>query len=255
MWVQPLGQEALLEEGLATHSRILAWRVPWTEEPGGPQSMGLQSRTRLEESTPQGMPGLWSTVRPSSEDSGFGVGVVPLYSRTLLGRAAGGGGAALRSPGADSDRGGQIWNQTRMSGGSHPGQPSLPRSRSPAADPDTGLLQLSEVCLRGLREVLAASQGVGPRPAPRGWGWVLGYVTGRRGGPCSPLRRALLTSQPHFPGGKTEALSAEGVCPFPPEMRLAESRALPLRGLLPPWVSRSQVPCDLTSSNAPFAIS
>ena len=41
-WVRPLGQEDLLEEGMATHSSILAWRIPWTEEPGGLQSMGLQ---------------------------------------------------------------------------------------------------------------------------------------------------------------------------------------------------------------------
>ena len=41
-WVQSLGQENPLEEGLATHSGILAWRIPWTEEPGGLQSMGSQ---------------------------------------------------------------------------------------------------------------------------------------------------------------------------------------------------------------------
>ena len=35
-----MGQESPLEEGMATHSRILAWRIPWTEEPGGLQSMG-----------------------------------------------------------------------------------------------------------------------------------------------------------------------------------------------------------------------
>ena len=35
MWVQSLGQEYPLEEGMATHSSILAWRVPWTEEAGG----------------------------------------------------------------------------------------------------------------------------------------------------------------------------------------------------------------------------
>ena len=39
-WVQSLGQEDLLEEGMTTHSRTLAWRIPWTEEPGGLQSMG-----------------------------------------------------------------------------------------------------------------------------------------------------------------------------------------------------------------------
>ena len=41
-WVQTLGQEDPLEEGMATHSSILAWRIPWTEEPGGLQSTGLQ---------------------------------------------------------------------------------------------------------------------------------------------------------------------------------------------------------------------
>ena len=40
MWVQPLGQEDPLEEVMATHSSILAWRIPWTEEPSGLQSMG-----------------------------------------------------------------------------------------------------------------------------------------------------------------------------------------------------------------------
>ena len=41
-WVRPLGWEDPLEEGMATHSSILAWRIPWTEEPGGLQSMGSQ---------------------------------------------------------------------------------------------------------------------------------------------------------------------------------------------------------------------
>ena len=40
--VQPLGQEDPLEKGMATHSSILAWRIPWTEAPGGLQSMGSQ---------------------------------------------------------------------------------------------------------------------------------------------------------------------------------------------------------------------
>ena len=40
--VQFLGQEDPLETGMATHSSILAWRIPWTEEPDGLQSMGLQ---------------------------------------------------------------------------------------------------------------------------------------------------------------------------------------------------------------------
>ena len=37
-----LGQEDLLEKGMATHSSVLAWRIPWTEEPGGPQFTGSQ---------------------------------------------------------------------------------------------------------------------------------------------------------------------------------------------------------------------
>ena len=41
-WVQSLGQEDPLEKEMATHSSILAWRIPWMEEPGGLQSMGLQ---------------------------------------------------------------------------------------------------------------------------------------------------------------------------------------------------------------------
>ena len=43
--VQSLGHEDPLEKDMATHSSILAWRIPWTEEPGGLQFMGLKSRT------------------------------------------------------------------------------------------------------------------------------------------------------------------------------------------------------------------
>ena len=50
MQVQSLGGEDPLEEGMATHSSILAWRIPWTEGPGGLQSRGVtQSQTRLEQ--------------------------------------------------------------------------------------------------------------------------------------------------------------------------------------------------------------
>ena len=42
MWVQSLSQEDPLKEGMATHSSILAWRITWTEEPGGLQSVQLQ---------------------------------------------------------------------------------------------------------------------------------------------------------------------------------------------------------------------
>ena len=47
MGIQSLGQQDPLEEGMATHSSILAWRAPWTEEPDGLQCMGLQSWTQL----------------------------------------------------------------------------------------------------------------------------------------------------------------------------------------------------------------
>ena len=46
-WVRSLGWEDCLEKEMATHSSILDWRVPWMEEPGGLQSMGWQSQTRL----------------------------------------------------------------------------------------------------------------------------------------------------------------------------------------------------------------
>ena len=42
MQFQPLGREDPLEEEMATHSSILAWEIPWTEEPGGLQSVGSQ---------------------------------------------------------------------------------------------------------------------------------------------------------------------------------------------------------------------
>ena len=41
-WVRPLGGEDLLEKEMATHCSILAWKIPWTEEPDGLQSMGSQ---------------------------------------------------------------------------------------------------------------------------------------------------------------------------------------------------------------------
>ena len=51
MWVQSLGQEDLLEEEMATHSSILAWKIPWMVEPGCLRSMGLQSLTLLSDFT------------------------------------------------------------------------------------------------------------------------------------------------------------------------------------------------------------
>ena len=50
--VQSLGQEVSLEEGMATHSSSLAWRTPWTEEPGGLQVMGHKESDHTEELPP-----------------------------------------------------------------------------------------------------------------------------------------------------------------------------------------------------------
>ena len=47
MQVRSLDREDLLEEGMPTHSSILAWRIPWTEEPGELWSIGSQSQTQL----------------------------------------------------------------------------------------------------------------------------------------------------------------------------------------------------------------
>ena len=47
MRVRSLGWDDPLEEGTATHSSILAWKIPWTEEPGRLQSLGSQSQTQL----------------------------------------------------------------------------------------------------------------------------------------------------------------------------------------------------------------
>ena len=44
-WVQSLGQEDPLEKEMATYSSTLAWEIPWTEEPGGLQSLGSQNQT------------------------------------------------------------------------------------------------------------------------------------------------------------------------------------------------------------------
>ena len=63
--IQSLGQENLLEKEMATHSSILAWRIPWTEEPGRLQSMGLQRRTRLSNFTSlRFTSALWTMSKP-----------------------------------------------------------------------------------------------------------------------------------------------------------------------------------------------
>ena len=47
-WVPSLGQKDLLEKGMAVHPSNLAWRIPWTEESGGLQSMGLRAKPLFE---------------------------------------------------------------------------------------------------------------------------------------------------------------------------------------------------------------
>ena len=47
-WVPSLGQEDPLEEGMTIHSSILVWRIPWTKEPGGLQSMGQKESNMTE---------------------------------------------------------------------------------------------------------------------------------------------------------------------------------------------------------------
>ena len=59
--VHSLGQVDPLEEGMATHSSILAWRIPWTEEPGGLQSMGSHDWSNLARSTALD---LWTSAPP-----------------------------------------------------------------------------------------------------------------------------------------------------------------------------------------------
>ena len=49
MWVRSLGWEDPLEEEMATHSSILAWRIPWTQEPGGLQSIGCKELDTADE--------------------------------------------------------------------------------------------------------------------------------------------------------------------------------------------------------------
>ena len=55
--IRSLGQEDPPEEEMAAHSSILVWEIPWTEEPGGLQSVGLQNRTRLSTPEPAAIPG------------------------------------------------------------------------------------------------------------------------------------------------------------------------------------------------------
>ena len=69
MQVRSLSREDPLEEGVATHSRILAWRIPWTEKPGRIQSMGLQ--VRCDWACMHGQSAPWLKVLGASLSSSF----------------------------------------------------------------------------------------------------------------------------------------------------------------------------------------
>ena len=77
-WVRFLGQEDPLVKEMAIHSRTLAWKIPWTEEPDRLQSMGSQSRTRLGDFTftfkqmPPSLPHPGSYLTRAGSDTGAG---------------------------------------------------------------------------------------------------------------------------------------------------------------------------------------
>ena len=79
------------EEGMAAHPRILAWRIPWTEEPGGPQSMGSQrvGHDGLTKHSTLAAEQLWTPVVSGKADS-----------QTQQGTLFRGGGVCLPVPGA-----------------------------------------------------------------------------------------------------------------------------------------------------------
>ena len=66
MQVQSLGQEDPLQKGMATQSRIPAWRIPWTEQPDGLQSTGSQSRTRLKRLSTNSFLNFFSSIKSVS---------------------------------------------------------------------------------------------------------------------------------------------------------------------------------------------
>ena len=93
-WIRSLGQEKPLEKEMATHSSILAWRIPWTEEPGGLQSTGLQ-RVRHDWATSLSLELItqfWAT--PTQASGGFhlfeygtALNWLPIYSYSLCHRS------------------------------------------------------------------------------------------------------------------------------------------------------------------------
>ena len=70
MWVSSLDQEDPLEKEMTTHSSILAWRIPWTEEPGGLQSMG-HKKSEMTDHTHRHTTLHHPSLRPLTRDSHF----------------------------------------------------------------------------------------------------------------------------------------------------------------------------------------
>ena len=72
MWVRSLGQEDPLEKGMETHSSVLAWRIPWTEEPGRLQPMGVaESWAKLKRLSAHGPLGFLQVVFPVTVENGI----------------------------------------------------------------------------------------------------------------------------------------------------------------------------------------
>ena len=67
IWVWSLGCEDTLEKGMVTHSNSLAWRIPWTEEPGWLQSMGSQSRKQLSDLHTQSYRVILHTIKKNKQ--------------------------------------------------------------------------------------------------------------------------------------------------------------------------------------------
>ena len=82
-WVQSLGQENPLEKGMAVHSSILAWRIPWTEEPSKLQIHGVtKSQTRLSDSHTHSLDGTMVKSLPANAGDGRDAGLIPGSGRS-----------------------------------------------------------------------------------------------------------------------------------------------------------------------------
>ena len=77
MWIRSLDWEVPLEEGMATHSSILAWRIPWTDEPGRLQSIELQRAGHDFGGFPDGLDGKESACNVGDPGSVPGLGRSP----------------------------------------------------------------------------------------------------------------------------------------------------------------------------------